>query len=207
MPKAILLASTSPRRIELMGLLGIEFEIDNPNIDEKTIRHPSPRELTVLLAEAKARALQDKYPNTIIIGSDAVVAFEESILEKPHDKQHQKEMIDAQKGKRAEVYSSICVIDTSTGEKITKTKITPYKMSTPTDDEIAAYIATGSGLDKAGGYGQQDENGLFVDTTEGCYTNALGFPLCDVAEALKQMDVRIPIDVKEKVAATTGKNC
>lgn len=190
-----------------MRLLDIEFEVANPSIDEKTIRHSHPAELTKLLAEAKAESLKENYPDTIILGSDTVVAFEGRILEKPDNKQHQKEMINTQKGKRAKVYSSLCVIDTSTGEKITKTKMTPYKMATPTDEQIAAYIETSSGLDKAGGYGQQDENGLFVDTIEGCYTNALGFPLCDVAEALERMDVHIHVDVKEKVRLATGRDC
>lgn len=207
MKKTVLLASTSPRRIEMMSWLGILFETAKPSVDEKTIRHSSPAELTKLLAEAKAEALRDISPNTVIIGSDAVVGFQGEILEKPIDKQHQREMIDAQKGKEAEVYSSVCVIDTLTGQKITKTKVTPYKMAVPTDEEIEAYIASENGLDKAGGYGQQDEGGLFVDSINGCYTNAIGFPLCEVVNMLRQLGVPVEIDIKKKVMSETGRPC
>lgn len=207
MNKTVLLASTSPRRIEMMGWLGIPFESAKPSVDETAIRHPSPAELTKLLAVAKAEALRDTSPNTIIIGSDAVVGFQGEILEKPNDKQHQREMINAQKGKNAEVYSSVCVIDTLTGQKITRTKVTPYRMAIPTDEEIEAYIATESGLDKAGGYGQQDENGLFVSSINGCYTNAIGFPLCEVVDLLKQLGVPVEVNTKEKVMSETGRPC
>ena len=205
--KRIVLASTSPRRRELMGLLGVPFEVANPNVDEAAIRDTSPQLLTALLAEAKAQALENMYPNTIIIGSDTVVALDGAILEKPLNTEHQTQMIDAQKGKRAEVYSSVCLIDTTTGQKILTTKATAYTMPSPTDEEIEAYIATGSGLDKAGGYGQQDENGLFAGTIEGCYTNILGFPLCEVADSLQRLGIDTDSGMKEKVIAVTGKEC
>lgn len=207
MSKTVILASTSPRRREMMGWLGIPFETAKPDVDEMAIRHESPAELTKLLAEAKAEALRDSSPNAIIIGSDAVVAFRGDILEKPLDKQHQREMIDAQKGKEAEVFSSVCLIDTSTGEKITKTKVTQYKMATPTSEQIESYIESESGLDKAGGYGQQDEDGMFVDSINGCYTNAIGFPLCETVAALEEMGVSVKVDVKEKVKLATGRSC
>lgn len=207
MTKTILLASTSPRRNEMLRWLEIPFKSAKPGVDEKLIRYSSPKELTRLLAEAKAEALRDVSPNTIIIGSDAVVSFQGKILEQPADKKQQREMIELQKGKEAEVYSAVCVIDTSTGEKITKVKVTPYKMASPSDEQIDDYVASGEGLDKAGGYGQQDRDGLFVDSINGCYTNAIGFPLCDVADLLQQMGVTISVDVKEKVSSNTGREC
>jgi len=207
MNKTILLASTSPRRIEMMGWLEIPFETAKPNVDEKSIRHTSPEILTRLLAEAKAEALQKSFPDTLIIGSDAVVSFQGKILEQPRSKDEQREMINMQKGKVAEVYSSVCLLDTSTGEKTTITKVTPYKMSVPTDEAIEAYIASGSGLDKAGGYGQQDENGMFVDNIDGCYTNAIGFPLCEAGRLLEEAGVPIHVDIEEKVMSVTGRSC
>ncbi len=203
----IILASTSPRRIQMMKWLRITFNAVSPEVDEMLIRHSSPRELTRLLAEAKAVALQSNYKDAVIIGSDAVVSFKGNILEKPNSKEEQRKMINLQKGKEAEVYSSVCVINTTTGKKIIKTKVTPYKMATPTDKRIEDYIESGSGMDKAGGYGQQDEGGLFVDSINGCYTNAIGFPLCEVAELLEKAGVNINTDIKSVVMRNIGKEC
>jgi len=207
MTKTVILASTSPRRIEMMGWLKISFQPIPSTVDESKIRHKAPRKLTRLLAEAKAQSLASKYPDAIVIGSDAIVSFKDQILEKPRDKQHQRKMINMQKGQEAKVYSSVCIIDTSTGQKVIKSKTTPYKMADISPDEIERYIDTNSGLDKAGGYGQQDENGMFVDSINGCYTNAIGFPMCDVASILKAMNVPVVSGIKQIVKSKTGRKC
>lgn len=203
----ITLASTSPRRKEMLGWLGLEFDAVTPAIDESTIRHNDPETLTQLLAEAKAEAVNDQAREGIVIGSDSIVCFNNQILEKAKDKNHQRELIKAQRGKKAATVSSICIINTATNEKIIRTKITEYKVANITDEQMEAYIESGKGLDKAGGFGLQDENGIFVQEIIGCYPNVIGFPICEVAEILKSMGIPINVNIKEVVKANVGHSC
>lgn len=205
--KRIILASTSPRRQEMLSWLGIDFTSVSPEIDESLIRHSDPQQLTMLLAVAKAEAVAKLNGESIIIGSDAVVAFKNQIIEKPLDKKHQRELINMQKGKQAKVYSSICVIDAPKNKKVVRTLVTKYKMADLPDEKIESYIESGKGLDKAGGYGCQDEDGMFLAELEGCYTNLIGFPICEVANILKEFGVVITTDVKKIAEEKTGRKC
>lgn len=207
MTQAIVLASQSPRRIELLNWLGIVFHTTSSEFDESKIRHNQPRKLTRLLAEAKAQAVVDRYPGAIIIGSDAVVDFDGKTFEKPKTVEQQRQMLEVQFGNKARVYSSICIINMSTGEKVVKSRVTNYKIAKPSKTELEAYIQSGQGMDKAGGFGNQDENGLFLGELQGCYTNLIGFPLCDVATILKRMGVPINVNVKKIVSLKTGRSC
>jgi septum formation protein len=203
----IILASTSPRRKEMMEWLDIPYETAQPDVDESKIRSSDPAELTRLLATAKAKAVADVYADAIIIGSDAIVAFENQIIEKPVDIDDQRKMIYKQMEKPASVFSSICIINTATNENQTLTLKTEYVMAKVSDDVVERYIESGKGMDKAGGYGQQDEGGVFVQETHGCYPNSIGFPICRVSELLSKMGVEITVDIKKIVQDKTGRTC
>ncbi len=203
----IILASTSPRRIEMLNWLAITFESVSPELDETKIRYTDPMKLTQKLSEAKAIAVADKYKDAIIIGSDAVVSFEGGIIEKPKDIDDQRRMLYLQRGKPAIVVTSVCLVNTKTNETVVKTKETEYTMANVTDEQIENYIKTGVGLSRAGGYGQQDENGMFIGTEFDCYPNSIGFPICLVKEMLEDMGVKINVDIKSVVKEKTGKLC
>jgi septum formation protein len=191
----------------MLGWLDMPFKATSSEFDESQIRHPKPRQLTRLLAEAKAEAVTASNQGSIIIGSDAVVDFQGQTFEKPKTKEQQREMLNAQFGQSARVYSSICIINTLTGEKVIKSRMTNYKVAKPSKEELEAYIESGQGMDKAGGFGNQDENGLFLGSLHGCYTNLLGFPLCDVAKILRSMDIPVKVNVKKVVNQKTGRDC
>jgi septum formation protein len=203
----IFLASTSPRRIEMMGWLGVPFKTLSTSFDESIIRHGRPRKLTRLLAEAKAAAAAALHPGSIVIGSDAVVSFHDQLLEKPKNREEQRQMLAAQRGQDAVVYASICVINTVSGQRVIRSKTTHYRMADVPWPKLETYIQSGKGMDKAGGYGQQDEGGTFVEYRKGCYPNALGFPICEVAKILRQMGVPIAVDIKKVVQQNTGRSC
>jgi len=205
--RKIVLASQSPRRIEIMEWLNIKFDISPNSFDESSIRHKSPLTLTRLLAEAKANSVTRLYPNSIIIGADALVSFEDKILEKPKNETDQKQLINMQIGRDGKVCCSVCVIDTYSGQKIIKSKITKYKMARVSEYQIEKYIKSGQGMDKAGGFGLQDSNHLFIDKLNGCYSNALGMPICELANILTSMGVSIGVNIKEVVKQKTGKLC
>jgi len=203
----IVLASTSPRRIEMMGWLGIRFTTKNPDLDESKIRDADPIKLTQKLSEAKSKSVGKKTKNALIIGSDAVVSFQGKIIEKPKDKDDQRRMLYLQRGKPAVVVTSVCVFDTATGKKLVRTKKTKYVMANVSDREIEEYIKTGVGLTRAGGYGQQDENGMFIGSELDCYPNSIGFPICMVKEMLAEFGINIEKDIKKIVKQKTGYSC
>lgn len=203
----IILASTSPRRIELLSWLDVPYRAIPSPLDEKSIRHPDPAELTRLLARAKAESVRDQYPTSVIIGSDAVIGINGVILEKPQSAIEQRSMLYAQRGQSGQVFSSVCVMDMQTNTASVRTHVTSYQMPALTDEQIDAYIASGQGRDKAGGFGLQDEDGLFIERLDGCYTNALGFPLCEVRAMLAKVGIVTPVDVETIVSQRTGRPC
>jgi len=203
----IILASASPRRLEMMQWLGLPFKSISPELDESRIRDNDPVGLTIKLAEAKAQAVANNLKNALVIGSDAVVSFKDKIIEKPKDITDQRRMLYLQREKPAVVVTSVCVINTKTGKKVTRTKKTKYKMAYVSNEKIEDYIKTGVGLSRAGGYGQQDENGLFIGSEFDCYPNSIGFPICLVKEMLENMGVKIGLDIKKIVKQKTGKSC
>lgn len=203
----IVLASTSPRRKEIMSWLDIDFQSVKPEVEEKNFKSNNPEKLTRLLAEEKAKSLLSFYKDALIIGSDAVVSFDNQILEKPVDIEDQRKMLYLQKGKPAAVVCAVCLINANTGEKRVEVKKTDYTMADLTDQQIEDYLKTGKGLDKAGGFGLQDENGLFIGKMLGCYTNAMGFPICLVAEILKEFEIKVEVNIKKIVEEKTGRSC
>ena len=203
----VILASSSPRRIEMMEWLNIPFEYISPELDESQIRDIDPVHLTKKLSEAKAQAVANNAKNFLIIGSDAVVSFKNKIIEKPRDVEDQRRMLYLQRGKPAVVVTSVCVINTKTGKKVTRTKKTKYNMAYVNDEKIEEYIKKGVGLSRAGGYGQQDENGMFIGSEFDCYPNSIGFPICLVKEILEDMGIKVGLDIKKIVKQKTGKSC
>ncbi len=175
------LASKSPRRNLLLKQLGLDFQVIPSQIketkfhDEKLI----PEEYVTLLSEKKAiyvkRVLE--YP-AIVFGADTIVVLENQIINKPKNDEAAYEMLKKLSGNTHHVYTGMCFINTLKKKKVKvfqKTAVTFRKLD---EDEIWAYIATGSPFDKAGGYGIQDDFGsVFVSHIEGCYYNIVGLPL------------------------------
>jgi septum formation protein len=158
-----ILASQSPRRKQLLKLLGLNFKVFHPQIEEN---HKGEKPLTYAkkLAEEKAEAANWKFKN--------------KILEKPISENDAKRMLKTLSGRTHIVYTAICVINQLNGKKITdyeKTFVTFRKLNPA---EIDEYIKTGSCMDKAGAYGIQDDLGaVFVSKVNGCYYNVVGLPL------------------------------
>lgn len=203
--KKVILASQSGLRQEMMGWLKIPFVAVQADIDEKFIRETNPEKLTARLAQAKAEAVARQNKKGVVIGSDAVMVFNNQIVEKPASEKEQREMLYKERGKIATTVTAVCLIDIESKEKIVKTQRTDYEIPKVTSDQIENYIKTGKGLNRAGGFGQQDEDGLFeVRILKGTWANGVGFPIDLVARCLKKMGVSIKVDprslVKKRIA-------
>lgn len=170
----IILASKSPRRQELLKLMGLNFSVQLKDIDESYPEGLSPSAIAVYIAEKKAKAFNAS-ANEIVITADTIVSLNDKILGKPEDKAHAQEMLATLSGKRHEVYTGVTLVKgTSIISFFDQTEV---YFRTVSKQEIDFYIDNFQPYDKAGSYGVQDWWGLaVVERIEGSYTNVMGLP-------------------------------
>lgn len=179
---AVILASGSPRRRELMKLLFGEYEIRVSDADETVEPGLSPDRVVTELASRKGRAVPCE-KGDLLISADTVVAVGDDILGKPASRADAARMLKELSGRTHSVYTGV-YIKSPDDEKIFYEK-TDVEFFDLTDEEIAAYVATGEADDKAGSYGIQGRGGLFVRKIDGDYNNVVGFPVARIARELK----------------------
>lgn len=184
-----ILASTSPRRREMLKRAGFSFDIIAPPEDDNhSLSHLSPPELVAAQALTKGRAVAADNPEKIILAADTVVALYSRILGKPADTAEAIAMLSDLSGRTHEVLSGFCLLK---GEKVIHQAVVRSRVEFRSlgRREVEAYAATGSPLDKAGAYGIQDLGGGLVKSIKGSYTNVVGLPLAEVIEVLAQVGI------------------
>ena len=180
----IILASTSPRRRALLGGLRVPFEIRAADIDERPLPAELPIETAKRVALAKAEAIASKGIKGIILGADTIVVLAGTILGKPRDRDEAFRMLRALRGREHDVITGVALLNTDNGQKHISAVITKVWMRNYSDEEMAAYIASGDTYDKAGAYAIQNNMLRPVERIEGCYFNVVGLPLCEVIKGL-----------------------
>jgi septum formation protein len=193
--QTLILASSSPRRQELIRSLGLPVEIYVNDVDETVPGHLGPSAIVETLslrkAEAAAERVKEAGHSGIIIGSDTIVALSEHVLGKPRDKADAARMLQALQGSTHEVYSGVACIDTKTGDSAVRHRLTRVSMKRLTAEQIERYIATGEPMDKAGAYAIQGLGATIVDHIEGDYFNVVGLPLSLLSDMLRQFDIHV----------------
>lgn len=187
--KHLILASTSPRRKELLETVGAAFEIIPSGVDEQILPSWTPLEVVLHLSAQKAEAVYQKqadYSGKVIIAADTVVAAGEHILGKPTDRSDARRMLKMLQGRTHEVYTGVTCIDGDTGRSLAKYQRTEVTLKNASDDEIDRYVMTGEPMDKAGSYAIQGIGALFVNRINGDYFNVVGLPLFTLNEMLSQ---------------------
>ena len=181
-PPRVILASGSPRRRELLGNLGVEFEVIVSGEAEDSTE-TDPARLALQLGQLKARAVATRHPGAVVIAADTVVALGGTLLAKPADEAENAAFIRQQSGQTQQVYTGVCVISQA-GEQsgVERTDVTFRPL---TDAEVEFYARSGEGLDKAGGYGIQGVGMALIERVEGDYSNIVGFPLALVLRLLR----------------------
>lgn len=181
----LVLASSSPRRKELLEKLSIPFTIYSPNADESVDKNLTPSEIVSILAQRKAKKAADQYPDSYVIESDTVVAHKEKVLGKPADRESARKMLLGLSGCTHSVYTGVSVVY---GESVRtfyeKTDVTFWELS---NEEIEWYLDSGEPFDKAGGYGIQGQGGLLVKSIHGDYYSVVGLPIGRLCRVLKHM--------------------
>lgn len=187
--KNVILASQSPRRRELMKLLGIDFKVMVDNTPEHIDTNLPPDKVVCALAGFKgenvAKTLGDD-ADAVIIAADTVVAADGKILGKPADADEAEKMLSFLSSRVHEVYTGVYIKDIVTGESVNFHEKTEVFFRRLDMEEIKRYIKTGEPMDKAGAYGIQGLGALFVERINGDYFNVVGLPVCKLAESLKK---------------------
>lgn len=171
----IILASQSPRRKELLSLMGLRFSVVTSNVQETPPAGATPAETVCALAQQKAEAVAAMYPKDCVIGADTIVYLDGEILGKPHTPERAKQFLQRMQGRSHTVYTGVAVI--TAGKADVRYATTDVTFVPMTEREIDWYVSTGDPLDKAGAYGVQGPFGVFVQSITGNYFNVIGMPL------------------------------
>lgn len=197
MTPRLILASTSPRRRELLGLLGLPFEVVASRFDEASLAPNglTPPEYVTRLARGKASEVAARTEgDALVIGADTTVILDGQMLNKPADDEDARRMLRLLSGRTHQVYTGLCLVPVKNGiagNAQTDHAVTAVTFDTLTDETIAAYVATGEPLDKAGAYGIQGKALSFIPGIRGDYFNVVGLPVFLLCKMLTQFGVGV----------------
>jgi len=202
---AIMLASASPRRRELLTLLSLPFSVVAADVDETDGEGESPQAMVQRLSRAKALAVAARHPLALVIAADTTVALDGASLGKPADPAEAIAMLRALRGRLHQVYSGLTVAQD--GQIVTTLAESVVWMRDYNDLEVARYVSSGDPLDKAGAYAVQHVGFHPAERVEACFASVMGFPLCHLARTLNRFEVTVPVDVPVVCQAHTGFTC
>ncbi|MGG0823910.1 Maf family protein [Paenibacillus turicensis] len=193
--RPIILASTSPRRSQLLSCLELSFTVIASHADEQVPESFTPEQVVHELSSRKAESvytsLKSMHSDAVIIGSDTIVVRDGTILGKPQDVEEAANMLTSLQGRSHQVWTGVTCLDGSTGEKHIAHCVTTVTMKSLSESEIQAYASSKEGLDKAGGYGIQGLGASIVTGIEGCYFNVVGLPLSLLSDMLKKYNIHV----------------
>jgi septum formation protein len=191
--RSLVLASASPARLRLLHDAGLDPSVVVSGIDESTITASDPRSLVDALATAKAQAVAADLgrKGALVVGCDSMLVFDGETLGKPGSAEAATERWQRMRGKRGALLTGHCVIDTSTGRQVSDVAETVVHFGEPTDDEIAAYVASGEPLQVAGAFTLDGRAAPFIDGIDGDASNVIGLSLPLLRRLLAHLDVGI----------------
>ncbi|MCX7966753.1 MAG: Maf family protein [Syntrophorhabdaceae bacterium] len=186
---SIILASESTRRVDILRTLGISFSIIPPKIDESQRKDEPPKNYVLRISFEKAQSVGVHFPDKWVVGADTVIVYKNRIMGKPKDERDAFRMLKTLSGKWHKVITGFCILNISKDiiyRDVVETKVFLREM---TDQEIIRYINTSEPLGKAGSYAVQGRGGYMVKEIKGSYSNVVGLPICELAEALLSLGV------------------
>ncbi len=186
----LILASSSPRRLELLKSIGlIPDQIMSPDVDETPLKGEGTRVYVKRIAVLKARAIHSQIPEAYVLAADTSVEIGRRILLKAENKEDARQMLKRYSGRRHKVYTAVCVLS-PTGREACRVLITRISFKRLTEEEIEDYLNSGEWEGKAGGYAIQGKAAKFVKFISGSYTNVVGLPLYETDCLLKGLGYR-----------------
>ncbi len=174
---SLILASESPRRAQLLSLVGFHFEVRPSKIDEDSIQETDPVRHVLFLSLAKATEVAKDIDRGLVVGADTIVVLDKHILGKPANAEEASDMLRRLSGRTHRVYTGFAIVEKPGGRIASDYEMTKVRFRDLRDWEIESYVRTQNPMDKAGAYGIQDQSAVFADRIEGCFYNVVGFPL------------------------------
>lgn len=189
LPKPLILASQSPRRKELLNLIGLSFEVDVPTIFQEftPAQISDPRELVVENAKGKVEEVKLRHPDSIILGVDTVVTLNGEILGKPANIQEAIKMLSKLQGKTHTVWTGVRLLDAQTQKLVSFEDSTEVDFLPMTLEQIKTYVASGEPMDKAGAYAIQGLGSVYIRGIRGDFFNVVGLPIWHLHSALLEL--------------------
>jgi septum formation protein len=187
--RPLVLASQSPRRLEILERLGLTFRVQPAHIDETRLSGEAPRAYVTRLAEAKARAIAVGAGHAAVLGADTTVAIDDAVLEKPRDADENARMLAQLSGREHTVYTAVALVCGPELEARVISVATRVRFRALGPATIAGYVQSGEGRDKAGGYGIQELGAALVAEVHGSYSNVVGLPAAETVELLEAAGV------------------
>lgn len=211
----LILASASPRRQELIRLLGLPFTVYPADVDESQVDDPDPALNVVKTAELKAGTVAEQLAREtppageeqLIVAADTTVALAGEMLGKPATQGEAQRILRKLRGRVHHVHTGICLIRPATNHKITDVASVPVPMRLYSDQEIEAYLATGDPMDKAGAYAIQHPDFRPVSDLADCYAAVMGLPLCHLTRALRQIGFPLSVDIAARCQQHNQYDC
>ncbi len=197
---ALILASASPRRSELLRNAGISFVVEPGHVPEQPLLDEPPLQYAQRLARDKARAVFARNPDNVVLGADTVVVTDEHLLEKPADAQDATRMLRLLSARAHQVITGVSLI--ARDFERTEAEITEVRFSPLSDREIDDYVLTGEPMDKAGAYAIQGMASRWVERIDGCYFNVVGLPVPRVYRMMRALEAETRIRV---LSASAGR--
>ena len=194
---SLILASTSPRRHELLALLGLPFDVKNPSFEERLVPGRTAIEQVQSFARGKAQSVARQDLEAIVLGSDTVIELDHGVLGKPADLGEARAMLRRLAGHDHRVHTAVALICSARAIDVVALSTAAVRMK-PFDERVhERYLATGESLGKAGAYSIQGEGSNLVDSVDGDFSIVVGLPLRLVSQLLTQAGVRVPVDLGE----------
>jgi septum formation protein len=196
----IILASTSPRRREILALLGLPFEVIAPSFDECALPERAVEDEVLDFAVGKAESVAKSIPKSIVIGSDTMILIDGKKIGKPEGVEGAKAMLRSLSGKTHRIFTSVAILDGVGGPGLRAVEKVSVKMREYAAGEIDRYLAAGESLDKAGAYSIQGRGRALIEAIDGDYLAAVGLPLRPLAGYLNGRGIAVPVDVERLYA-------
>ncbi len=193
-PRPLVLASSSPRRVDLLRAAGYRFEAVAPHVDEsdRLPPHRNPSAYAEAMSHLKAADVAARVPAGIVLGADTIVTYRNEIYGKPTSVDHARRILTTLAGTTHQVITGVTLLNAENGLRDTRHAVSTLTMRTLSPDELETYLDSGAWVGKAGAYGVQDEAEAFVTSIEGSFSNVVGLPMGLVEEMLGQWTIRDP---------------
>ncbi len=202
----LILASTSPRRREILALLGLPFEVIPPSFNEHAVSNRIVEDEVLDLALGKAESVARDNPKSIVIGSDTMILIDAKKIGKPNGIANAKQILRTLSGKTHRILTSVAILDSLGGPGLRVIKEVSVLMRDYSEKEIEEYLTCNESLDKAGAYSIQGKGRALIESIQGDYLAAVGLPIKPIADYFRVQEISFPLNVEKLYSDKSFRN-